>query len=103
MNFMTIKYKLKSWPEFFTEIFEGRKKHDMRKCDDRDFKVGDILLLQEYDGDSKIYTGREVEVEVTYITSEKTPCAWSPTALKQDFCILSIKLLVKKSKRSDAV
>lgn len=93
---MTIKYRLKSWPEFFDKIIEGRKTHDIRRCDDRHFEVGDLLVLQEFDNQAKIYTGREVEVEVTYITSDSHPCALSPMALTRNFCILSIALVNNK-------
>lgn len=85
-------HKLKSWPAFFNEIIEDKKRHDMRRNDDREFEIGDILLLQEWDNNIEAYTGKECEVKVTYITSEKFPCAWSPIALDSKFCILSIAL-----------
>jgi hypothetical protein len=34
---------------------------------DRDFRVGDWLLLQEYEPDRERYTGRILYVELTYV------------------------------------
>ncbi|KUR78645.1 DUF3850 domain-containing protein [Novosphingobium sp. FSW06-99] len=81
---------LKCWTAFFTEIAEGRKRHDLRRATDRDFRAGDRLLLREFDPVRGCYTGREQKVVVTYITSADRPCALSEEALSPDFCILSI-------------
>jgi len=89
-------YNVKSWTHFFQAIKRGEKTHDMRDMKDRDYKVGDILNLQEYDPFSGNYSGDEVKVVVTYITSQNTPCAFSSAALKEGFCILSIQLLTAR-------
>jgi hypothetical protein len=81
---------LKCWTVFYTEIAEGRKRHDLRRATDRDFRVGDRLRLLEFDPARERYTGREQVVAVTYITSADLPCALSEEALNPDFCILSI-------------
>ena len=83
-------HELKCWPQFFEAIATGRKRHDLRRADDRQFHVGDRLRLREFDPHSQSYTGREQTVEVTYITSAEQPCALSKGALDPDFCILSI-------------
>jgi hypothetical protein len=85
-------HRLKCWPEFFEPIIDGAKKHDLRRADDRDFGVGDKVLLEEYDPERRSYTGRTVIVQITYITSADLPCALSKDALHSDFCILSIAL-----------
>lgn len=41
---MTI-HELKTWPDFFRDVADGRKKFEIRK-DDRDYKVGDLLRLK---------------------------------------------------------
>lgn len=43
---MTTHY-LKTWPEYFKAIKSGEKKAELR-LNDRDFKVGDTLILEEY-------------------------------------------------------
>jgi hypothetical protein len=85
--------KLKSWPQFFNEILEGNKKHELRRSTDRCFEVGMHYLLQEYDPQSMEYTGREQEVKITYITDSNVPCALSDDALNSDYCILSIEVV----------
>lgn len=68
----------------------GEKTHDLRVLD-RDYQVGDTLMLREYEPERQAYTGRACEVKVTYITSAKhTACAFSPFALHHAMGILSI-------------
>lgn len=81
---------LKSWPQFFWPIYEGSRTHELRR-NDRLFSVGDTLTLREYDADNQEYTGHQVDVKVTSITSADIPCAASRGALHSDFCILSIR------------
>lgn len=85
-----LTHVLKCWPEFFDAIADGRKRHDLRRSTDRDFRVGDNLHLREFDPSSDCYTGRSQTVRVTYVTSADLPCALSGEALSHDFCILSI-------------
>jgi hypothetical protein len=85
------EHRLKCWPKFFEAILAGEKTHDLRRADDRKFQVGDLLRLQEFDPETSRYSGRELSVQVTYITSGELPCALSRDALHPDFCILSIK------------
>jgi hypothetical protein len=85
-------HRVKCWPEFFAAILAGEKRHDLRRADDRKFKVGDTLILQEFDRREGRYTGREARAQITYITSADAPCALSSGALHPDFCILSIAL-----------
>jgi ASC-1-like (ASCH) protein len=59
-------HELKTWPEYFQEVFAGRKTFEVRK-NDRDFKKGDILILLEFDPNTNEYTGGRVRRKVTYI------------------------------------
>jgi len=86
-------HKVKSWPCYFQPMVDGIKKHDMRNMKDRDYKVGDRMLLQEYDHTTGEYTHREALFEITYITSKDTPCALSSAMLDDNGCILSLKLI----------
>lgn len=61
-----MKHELKSWPEFYQAVVEKRKTFEIRR-DDRGFKVGDYLVLTEWDDELSCYTGRAMVVEVTYI------------------------------------
>ncbi|EPZ8126033.1 DUF3850 domain-containing protein [Yersinia enterocolitica] len=62
-----ITHQLKILPEYFQAVIDGRKKAELR-TNDRDFKVGDYLLLVEWDGGTDKYTGRKIGVEISDIT-----------------------------------
>lgn len=87
------EHTVKSWTAFFQAIKSGDKTHDMRDMVDRDYRVGDILILNEYDPFKGEYTGDTCRVKITYITSADTPCAFSSAALAKGYCILSLKLV----------
>lgn len=62
---MTI-HRLKIWPKFFKSVKIGEKSFEIRK-NDRDFKVGDILVLQEWSPETDSYTGDVVTKKISYI------------------------------------
>jgi len=64
----------------------------MRDMRDRDYKVGDRMLLREYDPFGGGYSGRQAIATITYITSHETPCAMSSAALDRNFAILSVEV-----------
>lgn len=59
------EHHLKIAPEYYNQVRLGVKTFEIRK-NDRDFQVGDTLLLKEYE-DTK-FTGNILRVVVTYIT-----------------------------------
>ena len=79
-------HQLKTWPNFFNEILSGIKPFEFR-YDDRGFKVGDILLLQEWDPKKKSFTGNAVEKKVTYILrcDDVGACGWVVMTWGGDF------------------
>lgn len=78
---MGMSHELKTLPSFFEAVVSKRKSFEIRK-NDRNFQVGDVLLLKEWDGES--YTGSQQYAEVTYLTDHKQ---------KAGFVVMSIKLL----------
>ena len=62
-------HTLKIDPEPFRAIVEGRKRFEFRQ-NDRDFKVGDVLMLKEYSRRFMEYSGRFLFVKVTYLCNE---------------------------------
>ncbi|HFR4141664.1 DUF3850 domain-containing protein [Bacillus cereus] len=60
-------HNLKINKVFFTPVLEQIKTFEIRK-NDRDFHIGDKVILNEWDDEKQQYTGRNVKVEILYIT-----------------------------------
>lgn len=56
----------KVWPIYFDAILAGKKKYELR-LNDFDIQEGDTLLLEEWDPETKSYSGRKIEKKVTYV------------------------------------
>lgn len=59
-------HNLKTWPEFYAKIVTNEKSFEIRQ-NDRGFKLGDFLLLEEWDPKTVRYTGQETVRRVTYV------------------------------------
>lgn len=57
-------HELKTYPKYFQETIEGNKPFEIRK-NDRNFQVGDVLILKEWDNIK--YSGREIGAVVRYV------------------------------------
>lgn len=86
-------HELKTWSEHFEEVFMGRKTYEVRK-NDRDFKVGDMLILQEgdlggagmSDYDLTFFpTGRTLARKVTHILHG------GEFGIEKDYVVMSIQ------------
>lgn len=75
-------HELKCWPEFFVAILVGRKTFEIRR-NDRDFHVGDVLWLREWDPVSVNYTGESVRRKIKYITD-------FPSGLRDGYVCMSL-------------
>jgi hypothetical protein len=84
-------HRVKSWTYLFNAVKSGLKKHDFRNVDERDYKVGDVLVLCEYDQATGQFTGNELPCRITYMTDYRTPCAMSSMALDKKATVLSIE------------
>jgi hypothetical protein len=60
-------HNLKIYPQYFEEVLTGNKTFEIRR-NDRNFLVGDTVVLQEFNRGVGEYTGREIEVIITYIS-----------------------------------
>jgi hypothetical protein len=58
-------HKVKVWPPFFEAVLSGDKTFEVRK-DDRDYRVGDSLLLCEWSPDADAYTGLFANFRIVY-------------------------------------
>ncbi|SDD27916.1 protein of unknown function [Paenibacillus sp. UNCCL117] len=61
------EHRLKTWPEYFQAVVDGSKTFEIRE-NDRDYQVGDNLLLLEWDPKVEKYTGDLISRKVTYMT-----------------------------------
>lgn len=82
-------HELKILPEYFEALVTYKKTFEIRK-NDRNFKVGDKLILKEYQPNDDMmidpgYTGRQVERWVSYILYD-----WQ-AGLKDGYCIMALK------------
>lgn len=80
-------HELKIRPNFFRDIISGVKTFEIRR-NDRDYKVGDILILQEYEVLKRCYSGRETKRLVTHVTSY---------AQAEGFVVMSIKDIAEQN------
>jgi len=83
------KHELKSWPEYFEPIFNNIKRFELRK-NDRNFQVGDIIWLREWDKDNG-YTGRSCKRRVTYMLEGIQDTSQPYWGLDQGYAILSLE------------
>lgn len=63
----------KVWPYYFQLMIDGKKNTDLRLAD-FEIEVGDTIIFQEYDPNSKGYTGREyprIVVNVNHVNLDK--------------------------------
>lgn len=77
-------HELKCWPEYFGAILSGSKTFDIRKGNDRDYKVGDELKLREWDPKLSEYTGAFLIRYVTYVMH-------GPPFLPDDIWLLGLR------------
>lgn len=76
-------HHLKTWPEPFEAVLSGAKPYEIRRSD-RDYAVGDLLVLSEWLPASCQYTGRRALRRVTYMT------AGGKWGLPADLCVLGM-------------
>lgn len=70
-----MRIEKKILPEYFDLVLSGKKTYDFRLAD---FNIaeGDMLVLKEWDGRQKVFTGREIEKQVTYVGKTKGDTTW---------------------------
>ena len=81
------RHELKTWPSYFEAIVRGEKPFEARR-NDRDFAVGDTLVLMEWDPGPRspgAFTGRQMERVVTYVMHG------DQFGIEPGYCVLGIK------------
>jgi len=65
-----MKIKKKIWPKYFNLVVAGKKQFELRVAD-FDIEEGDTLILEEWDPETKEYTGRKIKKQAKYILKFK--------------------------------
>lgn len=74
----------KCWPAPFAAVVSGEKPWEFRK-NDCDYRVGDLLVLQEWEPDKGQYTGEMRAYRVTYMLDGPA------FGIPDGYCIMSLK------------
>jgi hypothetical protein len=88
----SVVHDLKCWPNAFRAIVDGRKCFEIRK-NDRDFRPGDRLVLNEWDPGTGQYISEPIEVDVTYMVFGGQ---WG---LPDNLCVMSLGPVSRRSAR----
>lgn len=76
---------VKTLVRYFKDTKSGIKTFTIRK-NDRDYKLGDFLIKQEFDGEN--YTGRELLTQITYMTDYQQ---------KDGYVVMGLKIIEEVS------
>jgi hypothetical protein len=78
-------HKLKCWPNYMDDLLSGNKTFEVR-VNDRNYEVGDVLALQEFDPNAGRYRDRKLNLRVTYILhgTKSNPC------ISEKCCVMSV-------------
>lgn len=78
-------HNLKTWTPYFKDIKNGIKQFEVRK-NDRDFEVGDTLILEDFNPITEKYTGNWIPELITYKLDDIR-------FVKEGYVILGIKVI----------
>jgi ASC-1-like (ASCH) protein len=81
-----MEHRLKTIQPYFNEVVDGKKNFEIRK-NDRDYQVGDTLLLEEYSTDTSDwgYTGVIHRKTISYVLKD---C--QQFGLLNGYCVLGL-------------
>lgn len=82
-------HELKAWSEPYDAVHRGDKPYEIR-INDRDYAVGDLLHLREFNPDERRYLSRSLLASVTYMTKGGD---WG---LAENLCVLGIVVLERR-------
>lgn len=78
-----VVHELKILPEYYGPVEDGIKTFELRK-NDRNYQIGDMLILKEWDVTG--FTGREIIKYINYIYQGN-----NMYGLKTGYCILGLR------------
>ena len=85
-------HALKQETQFFEDVVNGRKLFEVRK-NDHNYKVMDLIALNEWDPDNNLYTGRSCLVYIDYILDDEM-------YVKEGYVVMTIKPCIVELKTS---
>lgn len=75
---------LKTWPEHFSDVVRGIKDFEVRK-NDRNFQIGDHIVLCEYIPEDNNFTGKTCHKTVKHILHG------GQFGIEKGYCVLGLK------------
>jgi len=82
-------HEIKTWPKHFNAVWEKEKSFELRK-NDRNFRIGDWLILLEFNPEEVSYTSRYAIGMVSYILGST-----KDGGLKSDFVCMSFEFMTR--------
>ncbi len=79
-------HHLKTWQPFYDQVKSGEKPFELR-INDRHYRKDDVLVLYEYDPETKVYLGGRIYQLVTCVVKDVP----EEFGLKDGYAILGIK------------
>lgn len=80
-----MKHELKTWPKFFAALRSGSKTFEVRRAD-RNFRVGDTLILREWDPSRSEFTeAAPLMRTVTYVMHGPA------FGVEDGFCVMAVQ------------
>jgi hypothetical protein len=86
-------HNVKIWQRPYEAIERGDKTFDVRR-NDRNYQVGDILILEEFRHAVGEYTGRKIVRLITYVMQSTDTLTDNPVAeaIAPGYCVLGLKI-----------
>lgn len=84
------KHEVKSWPDYFATLKSGARNFDLRRAD-RHYKVGDLMIISEFDDRLGKFTGEKLERKITFVLEGVGSGAITPMhGLQRGYVILAL-------------
>ena len=83
----TVTHELKVYAKFYEALANGVKNFEVRKAD-RDFRVGDALLLRMWNSGYRTYTGPFCYRRIAYILEAKDAVKFG---VRPGYCVLGLR------------
>ena len=82
-----INHRIKCVQPYFLEVWNGQKKFEVR-INDRNYNVGDIVMMDCFDKESDQITGATMNIRITYLIENFE-------GLKEGWCVFGFDIIHK--------